>query len=80
MRKIETLQQNFHCVKCRGTKSVVNKVSLSRSGISKLIPLNSGKYLFLTCVLCGYTEVYDLSLYECQEETDTKKIHGVQEA
>lgn len=80
MRKLDSSDMNFTCSKCRGKKAVLNKVSLSRLSGSQILPLKRGKYIFLTCALCGYTEVYDLALYAKSEEFEEKKIEQPQEA
>jgi len=79
-KKTEFLEETFHCAKCRGEKAVINKLTLSRSSFSSLLPINSGKYIFVSCALCGFTEIYNLAAYEKQEETKTKKLNQIQEA
>jgi len=54
---------DFHCIKCRNTTAIVRKVSLAKGIFPELLTRGGGKYRFVTCSLCGYTEVYDLSVY-----------------
>jgi predicted nucleic-acid-binding Zn-ribbon protein len=51
------LVANFSCVKCRGKSAVTKTLSLNR-GLTELLTLSSGKYVLLSCALCGYTEIY----------------------
>jgi len=55
--------ERFRCAKCRNTTAIVRKVALSKGISPELLSGGGGKYRFLTCALCGYTEVYDLSVY-----------------
>ncbi len=80
MKKFDSLVENFHCIKCKGNKGIVNKISVSKLNADKIIPLNRGKYLFLTCALCGYTEVFDLVLYLNQDQREDKKVPEIQQA
>jgi len=58
MRPIESLLANFRCPKCRNTSAVAKEVALG--SVAERIPLvGSGKYVFVSCALCGYTEVYN---------------------
>lgn len=54
---------NYRCLKCRNTTAVVHKVTLTKRILPELLGRGGGKYRLVTCSLCGYTEIYDLSVY-----------------
>jgi predicted nucleic-acid-binding Zn-ribbon protein len=74
----EKLLESFCCQKCRGRSAVVRQVLLPRSKLPKF--LDPGKYIFLICTLCGYTEIYDQLAYARNEETAKKESSLIQEA
>ena len=77
---INRLKKNFRCPKCRGKEAIARRISLSTSPLSGFIPLVSGKFYSLTCLLCGYTELYDETVYEKQSRKADKDIRATQEA
>lgn len=60
----ERLKSDYACPRCRGSACVVHHVALPHG----ILPLPFGPYLTTTCVLCGYTEFYDRSVYENLEK------------
>ena len=76
----QQLQDAFKCPKCRGQKAIVRKVSISTSPLPGIFPIGSGKFYCVTCVLCGYTELYDESAYVKQTEKKRKRLNATQEA
>jgi predicted nucleic-acid-binding Zn-ribbon protein len=74
----QRLLESFTCQKCRGRSAVVRRVSLPKSNLPKF--LDAGKYIFLTCTLCGYTEIYDRLAYARSEEAVKKEASLTQEA
>lgn len=70
------LAESFKCPKCRGEKAVVRMVAFPKT--MKLFNKNApGKYLFLTCTLCGYTEIFDLALYAKAQAPAAEKSKSV---
>ncbi len=69
------LTSDFCCAKCRGRTAVAKTVALSK-GLPHLLALTPDKYVFLTCTLCGYTEIYDPQVYVIEEEEATSKAPG----
>ncbi len=57
----------FCCTKCRGKAAVTRRVQLTRS-LPELLGLTHGKYVLLTCTLCGYTEIFDPAVYVADAE------------
>ncbi|MCX8036011.1 MAG: zinc ribbon domain-containing protein [Candidatus Sumerlaeia bacterium] len=69
---------DYRCVKCRNTTAVVRKINLTKGLLPELLIRGGGRYRFVTCTLCGYTEIYDLSVYArkpASETADNKAAH-----
>lgn len=58
----------FKCPKCRGDHPHVRQIALAEPKISRLFLRSPGTYAFVTCTLCGYTEIYDLAIYGRAEQ------------
>jgi len=41
---------------------------------SGILPFPMGKYLVVTCGLCGFSEFYDQAVFEACEEAATKAV------
>ena len=58
------LIEKFQCPKCQGRQVVSREVSLG-SVAERLSPGGSpGRYLLVSCALCGFTEAYNLWVIE----------------
>lgn len=71
MHNVENrLTENFSCVKCRGKQARVQAVVLP---MARILAIFSGqvspKFYVVSCVLCGYSELYDAHVYALQAET-----------
>jgi len=56
-------KDNFCCPKCRNRAAIARRASLPKGAFSDFLGLKAGgRYLVLTCSLCGYTEFYDLAI------------------
>ncbi len=60
--RVESLRESFHCPKCRGQQAHVDRATLTLSG-GRFFPMKPGRFLVVTCALCGFTEFYDMSLF-----------------
>lgn len=58
------LTERFVCAKCGGNGAKVKKLAMTGVGLSRLLDLQHNRYLFASCQICGYTEVYDLRVLE----------------
>lgn len=54
--------EKFKCSKCGNVGAVTRKLAMTGTGLSKLLDIQSNKYLFVSCKSCGYTEVYHLGI------------------
>ena len=74
MNRIEALQANFCCAKCRGRSAHVDRAHLPLTG--GRFPLKPGRFVVVTCTLCGYTEFYDQALFAEERETAENAAHN----
>ena len=52
------VQQAYSCMKCKGTEHKNGEIRTTGSGISRFLNLQNQKYATISCVKCGYTELY----------------------
>ena len=72
MAKVEDqLSQAFVCQKCGQHGARVERLSISGTGISRLLEVQPYLYCFVTCKQCGFTEVYDLRVLEGNDDVGT---------
>ena len=60
----EQLSAAFHCSKCEQQGARVERLSMSGTGISRLLEIQPYRYAFASCHHCGYTEIYNLTTLE----------------
>ena len=73
MAGFDKLRETFRCAKCRGKSPVIKEIRIPLSSLHSLLPLASGKYILVTCSLCGYTEIYDAARYVHAEDEVTNE-------
>lgn len=64
----EQLGQAFHCAKCDHHGAQVERLSISGTGISRLLEIQPYRYAFASCYNCGYTEIYNLTTLEGKDD------------
>lgn len=75
MKSIEALLADFKCPKCRNTAGAAKEVALG--SMAERIPLvGGGKYVFVSCTLCGYTEVYSQKILVSTKQTEQEGVKG----
>lgn len=60
----QQLAEKFRCEKCDHTGAHVERLAMSGTGISRLMEIQAYRYAFVSCINCGYTEVYNLRMLE----------------
>lgn len=68
MKPVEKLVKEFRCAKCRGNSAVANELSLHKRNPKLPVVGDKETYVFLSCALCGYTEIYNLKVLVSLEE------------
>lgn len=71
--RFDAIAEAFCCPKCRGRSAHADQATLTLSG-GRFFPLKPGRFLVVTCTLCGYTEFYDLSVRATEEETQEARV------
>lgn len=67
----QALSDAFRCPKCNSQGAHVEKLSMSGTGISRLLEVQVYRYAFASCHNCGYTEVYNLRVLEGKDNLGT---------
>ncbi len=71
-KKVDSmLAEAFICPKCEYSGAHVERLSMSGTGISRLLEIQAYRYAFVSCNNCGYTEVYNLSTLEGKDNLGT---------
>ena len=65
------LAEAFVCPKCHNRGAHVNRLAMSGTGLSRLLEIQAHRYAFVSCAHCGYTEVYNLTTLEGQDNLGT---------
>jgi predicted nucleic-acid-binding Zn-ribbon protein len=65
---LEQLGQAFQCPKCDQKGAKVEKLSISGTGISRLLEIQPYRYAFASCNNCSYTEIYNLTTLEGKDD------------
>lgn len=47
------------CIKCGSTDADQKEVSMTGSGLSKMLDVQSNKFTVVSCKNCGYSEFYN---------------------
>jgi len=53
------IEERFKCVKCQCTACSTKEVAMTGSGLSKMFDIQHHHYLFVSCLECGFVEIYD---------------------
>ena len=68
----EMLSSKFKCPKCKSNGAKVKKLAMtSASFIDRWLDWQKEKYYFVSCVNCGYTEIYDAEVLEGDKDKIT---------
>lgn len=62
------LAQQFKCPKCNGQGGHVERLAMSGTGISRLMEIQAYTYAFVSCLNCGFTEIYNLKMLEGRDD------------
>jgi predicted nucleic-acid-binding Zn-ribbon protein len=67
----DMLAEAFVCDKCDHRGAHAERLSMSGTGLSRLLEIQTYRYAFLSCTNCGYTEVYNLRTLEGKDDLGT---------
>ncbi|MFD3258209.1 zinc ribbon domain-containing protein [Paenibacillus lentus] len=55
----QVIENKFKCSKCGGTECTIKEVAMTGAGLSKLLDVQYNHFLFVSCISCGFVEIYD---------------------
>jgi predicted nucleic-acid-binding Zn-ribbon protein len=67
----QLLAQEFVCSHCGQQGAHVERLSMSGSGLSRLLEIQAYRYAFVSCRNCGFTEVFNLRILEGKDNLGT---------
>jgi len=54
------IESRFRCAKCNNMGASVKSLAMTGTGLSRFLNIQHNRYVFASCNICGYTEIYDL--------------------
>jgi predicted nucleic-acid-binding Zn-ribbon protein len=67
----DELGKAFVCIKCNQAGGHVERLAMSGTGISRLLEIQPYRYAYVSCINCGYTEIYNLEHLEGKDDVGT---------
>jgi predicted nucleic-acid-binding Zn-ribbon protein len=59
----EQIKAKFKCAKCRNTTANVRRFAATGAGITRFIDWQHNEYISVSCMNCGYTEMFDPEVF-----------------
>lgn len=53
------ITSKFKCCKCNHNECNVKEVAMSGTGLSKILDIEHNHFLFVSCLNCGFVEIYN---------------------
>ena len=70
-RADDLLAKEFVCARCDHRGGRVERLAMSGTGVSRFLEIQHHRYAFVSCINCGYTEVYNLRTLEGKDDLGT---------
>jgi uncharacterized protein len=67
----DELASAFVCAKCQHQGGRVERLAMSGTGLSRLLEIQPHRYAFVSCLNCGYTEIYNLKTLAGKDDLGT---------
>ena len=67
----DELARAFICDKCNQAGGHVERLAMSGTGISRLLEIQPYRYAYVSCINCGYTEIYNLKTLDGKDDLGT---------
>lgn len=64
----QLLAQEFSCARCDSKGAHVERLAMTGTGLSAWLEIQKYRYAFVSCIRCGYTEVYNLRTLEGKDD------------
>ncbi|MBO2943721.1 zinc ribbon domain-containing protein [Paenibacillus sp. F411] len=77
MKIEDMIAERFVCTKCKGTECKTKEVSMSGAGLSKMFDIQHNHFLFVSCMDCGYVEVFNPDILEGKKRGQLGSIFDV---
>jgi predicted nucleic-acid-binding Zn-ribbon protein len=55
----QIISNRFICSKCRHNECHIKEVAMSGTGLSKIFDIEHNHFLFVSCMNCGFVEIYN---------------------
>lgn len=68
MKVQQIFEEQFACPKCKHAGAKVDKLAMSGTGLSRFMDIQLNRFAFVSCLNCGFTEVYNLKTLEGRKD------------
>ncbi len=70
-KTVDLLAASFICRHCGEKGAHVERLAMSGTGITRMLEIQPYRYAFVSCMNCGYTEVFNLKTLEGKDNLGT---------
>jgi len=67
----EQLKTKFICSKCKSSGADTKQIAATGSGLSKLFDIQHNRFITVSCLNCGYTEMYNPDILKGKDNLGT---------
>lgn len=67
----KVLAEQFVCSHCKSVGAQVERLTMSGTGITRFLDIQPYRYAFVSCLNCGFTEVFNLKVLEGKDDVGT---------
>jgi predicted nucleic-acid-binding Zn-ribbon protein len=60
----DQMANRFVCSKCKNHGARTKRISAAGTGISKILDIQHNQFVLVSCLNCGFTEVYNPEILE----------------
>jgi predicted nucleic-acid-binding Zn-ribbon protein len=59
----DIIADQFKCSKCNHNECEINETAMNGTGLSKIFDIEYLHYLFVSCLQCGFVEIYNPNIF-----------------
>lgn len=67
----EEIEKRFVCSKCNHSGATVKRFAATGTGLSKLFDIQHNEFIAVSCLHCGFTEIYNPEILEGKNNLGT---------
>nr|WP_036719144.1 zinc ribbon domain-containing protein [Paenibacillus harenae] len=68
------IANRFKCSKCGHEECDIQETAMTGTGLSKLFDIQHHHYLFVSCLQCGFVEIYNPSILQGKKAGELSSV------